>query len=84
MLIFTHSGSLPRQFSFPRPEAIASLPWRLFVDTSRPAPDDIYAHGTGPLAETSKPLELVERSLVCFVAEPESEPDRRRLTFQPT
>ena len=83
VLIFTHAGSLPRRFHFPRPEALASLPWRLFIDTRRSAPDDIFTLGTGPLADPSQPLELVERSLVCFVAEPEPEPDHKRITFVP-
>ena len=84
MLIFTHAGSLPRRFQFPRPEAISSLPWRLFVDTRRSAPDDIFALGSGPLADPAQPVELLERSLVCFVAEPEPEQDLKKLTFQPT
>lgn len=82
VLIFTHSGSLPRRFEFPRPEAISSLPWRLFIDTRRSAPDDIFVLGQGPLADVSQPLDLVERSLVCFVAEPE--PERRGITYVPT
>jgi glycogen operon protein len=82
VLIFTHSGSLPRRFEFPRPEAISSLPWRLFIDTRRSAPDDIFAFGQGPLADVSQPLDLVERSLVCFVAEPE--PERRGITYVPS
>ena len=81
VLIFTHAGSLPRRFDFPRPAAIASLPWRLFIDTRRSAPDDIFALGQGPLADVSQPLELVERSLVCFVADPV--PDRRGITYVP-
>jgi len=83
VLIFTHAGSLPRRFHFPRPEAIASLPWRLFIDTSQASPNDIFTDGQGPLADPSQPLELVERSLVCFVAEPNPEPPRRRITFVP-
>jgi glycogen operon protein len=82
VLIFTHSGSLPRRFEFPRPGAISSLPWRLFIDTRRSAPDDIFVLGQGPLADVSQPLDLVERSLVCFVAEPE--PERRGITYVPS
>jgi hypothetical protein len=83
VLIFAHAGSLPRRFRFPKPEAIASLPWRLFIDTSRSAPDDIFREGAGPLADTSQPLELAERSLVCFVAEPEMLPARKGIAFSP-
>jgi glycogen operon protein len=71
VLIFAHAGSLPRRFNFPRPAAIASLPWRLFIDTGRSPPDDIFPGGLGPLANPHEPLELSERSLVCFVAEPQ-------------
>jgi isoamylase len=82
VLIFTHAGSLPRRFHFPRPEAISSLPWRLFVDTRRSAPDDVFPVGGGPLADTAEPVELLERSLVCYVAEPGPAPDMKRLTVQ--
>ena len=77
VLIFTHAGSLPRLFHLPRPVAIAGLPWRLFVDTGRSAPDDIHADGQGPIVDVTKPLELVERSLVCLVAEPDPSLPRR-------
>jgi glycogen operon protein len=82
VLIFAHSGSLPRRFHFPRPEAVASLPWRLFVDTRRSAPDDIFPSGEGPLADCSQPLELSERSLVCFVAEAEPGQCRKRIASE--
>jgi glycogen operon protein len=77
VLIFAHAGSLPRAFHFPRPVAIAGLPWRLFVDTGRSAPDDIHADGKGPIVDVTKPLELAERSLVCLVAEPDPSLPRR-------
>ena len=83
MLIFTHSGSLPRRFQFPRPTAIASLPWRLFVDTNPSAQSDIYPGGTGPLADTGQPFELAEHSLVCFVAESEPDPVHKGIALKP-
>ena len=81
VLVFTHAGSLPRQFRFPRPEAIASLPWRLFIDTGRASPDDIHADGNGPPVDVTKPMELRERSLVCLVAAAADAP--RLLSFSP-
>ena len=83
VLIFANSGSLPRRCHFPRPEAIASLPWRLFINTAQPAPDDIFIGGLGPLADTSQPLELLERSLMCFVAEPAADSEGTRLALKP-
>jgi isoamylase len=68
VLIFAHAGPLPRIFRFPRPEAISSLPWRLFIDTARSAPDDIHPDGNGPPVNVGGVLELGERSLVCLVA----------------
>ena len=83
MLIFAHAGSLPRLFHFPRPAAIAGLPWRLFVDTGRSAPDDIHAGGDGPMVDVTKPLELAERSLICLVAEPDPALPRRLTVGSP-
>ena len=68
VLIFAHAGPLPRIFRFPRPEAISSLPWRLFIDTARSSPDDIHPDGNGPPVDVGGVLELGERSLVCLVA----------------
>jgi glycogen operon protein len=69
VLIFCHAGALPRTFHVPQSPLIAELPWRVFVDTGKRSPHDIYPGGTGPLVNVSKPLELPERSLVCFVAD---------------
>jgi glycogen operon protein len=82
VLIFTHAGSLPRSFHFPRPPLVAELPWRLFVHTGQHAPDDIFADGLGPPVDVTKPLELPERSLVCLVAEANA-PTRKRIAFVP-
>ena len=71
VLIFTHAGSLPRRFTFPKPEAMSRLKWRLFVHTGQHPPDDVFPLGTGPEIDVSKPLELPERSLVCLVADAE-------------
>jgi len=69
VLLFSHAGSLPRTFHFPRATSIASLAWRIFVDTGKPAPNDIFPDGSGPPIDVKKPIELPPRSLVCLVAE---------------
>jgi hypothetical protein len=60
---------LPRLFHVPTTPLIARLPWRLFVDTARGAPDDLHADGRGPFIDVTQPFELAERSLVCLVAD---------------
>jgi glycogen operon protein len=69
VLLFAHAGSLPRLFHVPTTPLIARLPWRLFADTARGAPDDIHADGRGPFIDVTQPFELAERSLVCLVAD---------------
>jgi len=69
VLIFAHAGSLPRLFHVPTAPPIAALPWRLFVSTQSGAPADIHTDGRGPLVDVSRPFELLERSLVCLVAD---------------
>jgi isoamylase len=76
VLIFTHSGSLPRTFRFPEPAAVAALPWRRFIDTSREPPDDIQPLDEAELIDVSEPLELAAKSLVCLVADVEAAPQR--------
>jgi hypothetical protein len=69
VLFFAHAGSLPRTFQFPRPGAIRNLTWRLFIDTGRQPPNDVFEGGKGPVIDVTKPLELPERSFVCLVAD---------------
>jgi glycogen operon protein len=68
VLIVAHAGSEPASIVLPQPATVRSLPWRLFVHTGQPAPNDIFADGLGPLVDMTKPLELPGRSLVCLVA----------------
>jgi glycogen operon protein len=68
VLIVAHAGSEPASIVLPQPATVRSLPWRLFVHTGQPAPNDIFADGLGPPVDMTKPLELPGRSLVCLVA----------------
>jgi len=70
VLIVAHAGSEPAAIVLPQPATVRSLPWRLFVHTGRPAPNDIFGDGRGPLVAGSEPLQLPGRSLVCLVASP--------------
>jgi glycogen operon protein len=77
VLVFAHAGSAPRIFHFPQAEAVRSLTWRLFVDTGKSQPHDEHPAGTGPLVDVERPVELADRSLVCFLADAAPEPRRR-------
>jgi glycogen operon protein len=77
VLVFAHAGSAPRIFHFPQAEAVRSLTWRLFVDTGKSQPHDVHPAGTGPLVDVERPVELADRSLVCFLADAAPEPRRR-------
>jgi glycogen operon protein len=70
VLVMAHAENQPRAFVLPAPAIIRALPWRVFVQTGRAAPNDIFADGRGPLVDASQPLELPGRSLVCLVASP--------------
>jgi glycogen operon protein len=70
VLVMAHAEATPKEFAIPVPSIIRSLPWRLFVHTGRPAPNDIFGDGRGPLVAGSEPLQLPGRSLVCLVASP--------------
>ncbi len=76
-LIFTHAGSEPRLFHFPQSAVIHILPWRVFIETHKPSPGDIYADASGPSVDVTQPIELPPRCLVCYVAKPVTLPGNR-------
>ncbi len=69
VLLLTHAGSTPETFVLPRNDQIRKLPWRLFIDTSRASPDDILPEGKRPAIDPTQPMVIVDRSLVCLVAD---------------
>jgi isoamylase len=69
VMLFAHAGSSPRAFSFPRPEAVRRLAWRVFIDTAKAPPADVYPDAGGPAVDVEQLLNLPERSLVCLVAD---------------
>jgi hypothetical protein len=79
VLVFAHAGSVAKLFRFPRVAALRGLDWRLFIDTGRSPPLDIHALDAGPRVDVEKPIELVDRSLVCLVADADPLPGRRRI-----
>ena len=68
VLLFSHAGSEPRTFQFPAAEAVRRLPWKKFVDTAAAPPADA-ASGPSKLIDITQPLELMDHSLLCLVAD---------------
>jgi isoamylase len=79
VLIVAHAGSLPRRFHLPQPASIRQLPWRLFLDTGKRPPHDVFSDGAGPTVDVGAPLDLAERSLVVLVADVQPPQPPRRL-----
>ena len=67
VMIMLHAGQQPRDFVIPEP--VRSIPWRLFIDTSQPTPDDIYPDGKGPVPKPGK-TRLDHHTLMCYVSQP--------------
>jgi len=51
------------------PEMIRGQRWRLFMDTSKDSPEDIYPDLDGPEPPANRHLDLPYRSMMVFVAE---------------
>ncbi|HVA46441.1 MAG TPA: glycogen debranching protein GlgX [Pirellulales bacterium] len=65
VMIFTHSGPHPREFTIPR--LAEGIEWRLFINTAADSPEDVYPDADGPSPVDGKLL-LLDHSLMCYVA----------------
>ncbi|TWT36236.1 Glycogen debranching enzyme [Posidoniimonas corsicana] len=66
VMIFMHAGGNPQNFM--PPPAAEQFKWRLFIDTAKDSPKDIYPGATGPVLINGEPVELDHHSLRCYVA----------------
>jgi glycogen operon protein len=66
ILMMFHAAPEPARFVIPA--AARGLAWRLFIDTSRMSPNDIYPNLDGPPPPVDWSLTLPGRTLVCYVA----------------
>lgn len=66
VMLLIHAGWAPRHFTLPK--LAEGVKWRLFVNTAAESPADIYPDADGPPPLDGR-LTLVERSLMCYVAE---------------
>jgi isoamylase len=66
MLLFNSGGSECR---FLIPTIAKGKQWRVFIDTARPSPNDIFPKLDGPLVSNNKDLTLAMKSMVVLVAD---------------
>jgi hypothetical protein len=52
---------------FMAPHFLSFKEWKLFIDTGRTGPDDIFPNETGPLMPSNKRFKLVANSMQVFV-----------------
>jgi glycogen operon protein len=66
VLLMMHAGKHPREFAIPQvPKPIR---WRLFLDTGRPSPDEIYPRLDGPQAPPSGRVTLDHHAMMVWVS----------------
>ena len=65
ILMFMHAGIEARDFYVPK--VTKDFQWRLFLDTGKDSPNDIYPDLDGPILKENK-LILESRSYVCYVS----------------
>jgi len=66
VMIMMHAGGQPQ--SFVVPHAVASIPWRLFIDTAAEPPHDVFPGADGPPPGRDSVI-LDSHTLRCYVAE---------------
>ncbi len=59
----------PETKVFQLPDATRGLRWRLFLDTSKDSPKDIYPDLDGPEPPANRKLEMIYRSMAVYVAD---------------
>jgi glycogen operon protein len=67
LLMMFHGGWESREFYFPA--VCQNFSWRLFLDTSSAAPNDIFPEGTGPKPNLHAAMKLIPHSMRVFLAE---------------
>lgn len=59
----------PETKPFTMPPPTRGIRWRLFMDTAKDVPKDIYPNLDGPLAPANRHVELIYRSAVVWVGD---------------
>jgi isoamylase len=66
LMLLLHPGGGTQRFAIPN--ELRKLPWRLFLDTSQTAPQDVYPDVDGPPLPAKGELQLIHHTTMCFVA----------------
>ncbi len=69
ILLAFNASTHPQTFYFPEVAKSPRFSWRTFVDTSVPAPLDIYPNFDGPFADPEEVVTLPARSMRVFLSE---------------
>ncbi|MFN7333516.1 MAG: glycogen debranching enzyme, partial [bacterium] len=59
----------PETKHFVMPSATRGIRWRLFMDTSKESPKDVYPNYDGPYAPANRQLDLIYRSSVVWIGD---------------
>ncbi len=59
----------PEARTFVMPESVRGLRWRLFMDTQRPSPGDVYPGLDGPDMPANRHIEMAYRSSAVYIAD---------------
>ena len=65
--VFALLNPTPDSAEFMVPHFLSHKEWKLFIDTARVSPDDIFPNETGPLMPRNKRFTLVGKSMQVFV-----------------
>jgi glycogen operon protein len=67
ILIMFNGTPETKQFQFPNPTR--GLRWRVFIDTTKDSPLDLYPNLDGPFAPPQRQVELLYRSAMVWIAD---------------
>ena len=62
-------NATPETKMFHIPESTRGIRWRLFLDTAKDSPNDIYPDLDGPELAANRQVEVLYRSMMVFVAD---------------
>ncbi len=65
--VFALLNPTPDAVEFLTPHFLTYKDWKLFIDTARPSPDDLFPNETGPVMPRNKRLALAGKSMQVFI-----------------
>jgi glycogen operon protein len=59
----------PETKHFVMPSVTRGIRWRLFMDTSKESPKDVYPNYDGPYAPANRQLDMIYRSSIVWIGD---------------